>query len=78
MYESERVTKAKLQEDMHKLRQYYDKKISSVDGKYANLPPPGASECSFKSQSKIIKRHSKSLNSEIPVTNSKLPSFEWS
>ncbi|XP_064634269.1 osmotic avoidance abnormal protein 3-like isoform X2 [Lineus longissimus] len=41
-YESEKVSKAKLEEDMSKLRSFYDEKITSVEGKYNHLPPPGA------------------------------------
>jgi hypothetical protein len=43
-YESEKVSKARLEEDMTKLRSFYDEKITSVEGKYADLPPPGASK----------------------------------
>lgn len=41
-YESERVSKAKLQQDMLKLRAFYDNKLSTVDGQIADLPPTAA------------------------------------
>ena len=43
-YERERGDKAKIQQDMLKLRAFYDTKLSSVDGKIAGLPPTAAGE----------------------------------
>ena len=41
-YENEKVSKAKLQQDMLKLRAFYDNKLSNVDGQIATLPPTAA------------------------------------
>ena len=41
-YEQERSNKAKLEEDMAKLRQFYDNQLKSVDGQLAHLPPTAA------------------------------------
>lgn len=38
-YEEEKVNKSKLEEDMNKLREYYDSKIQDVEGKHAGLLP---------------------------------------
>ena len=34
-YEEEKVNKSKLEEDINKLREYYDNKIHDVEGKHA-------------------------------------------
>jgi hypothetical protein len=36
------ISKAKLQQDMHKLRSFYDNKLSNVEGQIADLPPTAA------------------------------------
>ncbi|XP_071104512.1 osmotic avoidance abnormal protein 3-like isoform X1 [Haliotis cracherodii] len=41
-YEMEKVGKAKLEEDMTKLRSFYDDQLRSVDGQLAHLPPSAA------------------------------------
>lgn len=41
-FETEQISKAKLQQDMHKLRSFYDNKLSNVEGKIADLPPTAA------------------------------------
>ncbi|XP_067655416.1 osmotic avoidance abnormal protein 3-like [Haliotis asinina] len=41
-YEMEKVGKAKLEEDMNKLRSFYDDQLRSVDGQLAHLPPSAA------------------------------------
>lgn len=33
-YEEEKISKGKLEEDMNKLRQYYDDKIHDVEGQF--------------------------------------------
>ncbi len=37
-YEEEKVGKARLEDDMSKLRRFYDDKLRSVDGQLAHLP----------------------------------------
>ena len=41
-FETEQISKAKLQQDMHKLRSFYDNKLSNVEGQIADLPPTAA------------------------------------
>ncbi|XP_041367083.1 kinesin-like protein KIF17 [Gigantopelta aegis] len=41
-YEEEKSNKVKLEEDMAKLRQFYDSQLKSVDGQLAHLPPTAA------------------------------------
>lgn len=57
-YERERSDKKKIQQDMLKLRAFYDTKLSSVDGQIAVLPPTSAGKLVtlvllFKSHSNI-------------------------
>lgn len=42
--ELERINKDKLQQDMDKLRAFYDTKLRNVDGQLADLPPTSAGE----------------------------------
>ena len=37
-YEEEKVSKNKLQEDMTKLRAFYDEKLNNVDGELKKIP----------------------------------------
>jgi hypothetical protein len=37
-YEAEKISKNKLESDMKKLREFYDRKITSVEGQLADLP----------------------------------------
>ena len=37
-YEEEKVTKVKLEQDMNKLRKFYDEKLSSVQGQIERIP----------------------------------------
>ncbi|XP_063401221.1 osmotic avoidance abnormal protein 3-like isoform X8 [Mytilus trossulus] len=41
-YENEKVSKNKIQNDMVRLRAFYDNKLSNVDGQIADLPPTAA------------------------------------
>lgn len=41
-FEREKSDKKKIQQDMLKLRAFYDTKLSSVDGQIAVLPPTAA------------------------------------
>ena len=41
-FETEKTSKAKLQQDMLKLRAFYDNKLSNVEGQIADLPPTAA------------------------------------
>ena len=37
-YEEEKVSKVKLQQDMQKLRAFYDEKLTSVEGELEKIP----------------------------------------
>lgn len=37
-YETEKISKAKLEQDMVKLRQFYDSRLANVDGEIEKLP----------------------------------------
>ena len=37
-YEEEKGTKVKLEQDMHKLRRFYDEKLTSVQGQIEKIP----------------------------------------
>ena len=37
-YEEEKVSKARLQQDMQKLRAFYDEKLTSVEGELEKIP----------------------------------------
>lgn len=41
-YEKEKTSKAKVEQNLVKLREYYDSKLSSVDGQLQGLPPTAA------------------------------------
>lgn len=47
-FESEKISKAKLQQDMLKLRAFYDNKLSNVEGQIAGLPPTAAGNILYR------------------------------
>lgn len=49
-FEREKSDKKKIQQDMLKLRAFYDTKLSSVDGQIAVLPPTSAGNVNFTFQ----------------------------
>ena len=53
-YENEKVSKAKLQQDMLKLRAFYDNKLSNVDGQIAGLPPTAAGNSLMRNTAQFI------------------------
>lgn len=46
-YEEEKVNKAKLEQDMVRLRNFYDNKITNLDGQIEKLPTTAESKISF-------------------------------
>ncbi|KAK3101727.1 hypothetical protein FSP39_005895 [Pinctada imbricata] len=65
-YEREKGDKVKIQQDMLKLRAFYDTKLKSVDGQIAGLPPTAAvlGEIEWQKEEEGI------VNGEIPQTSS--------
>jgi hypothetical protein len=43
-YETEKISKAKLEQDMLKLRQFYDSRLANVDGEIEKLPSTAESK----------------------------------
>lgn len=53
-FEAEKSNKAKLQQDMDKLRAFYDSKLKTMDGHLAHLPSTAQGKCYFNTVAQFL------------------------
>ncbi|XP_033752605.1 kinesin-like protein KIF17 isoform X7 [Pecten maximus] len=70
-FEKEKVSKAKAEQNLVKLREYYDSKLSSVDGQLKGLPPTAAGT-STGDLSKVVIKGSVPLQEQYPSENGEI------